>query len=190
MSEQTIRILSLIVGAILATISWVRNDIIFLIPAMIIAPIAAILNDIAFNTVNVQVTNVLTNLLMLGIVSVIAIVISFRLGKIVKVDTDKLKKIDQFSDTKWTHLSIAFVIGVFAAICLSTPSTYNKILCIIVCMAATILTPLIDIGIVASSLPATSKTDIITNDLKICMTNMLGFVVGASAVHYYLKKHK
>lgn len=184
-SEQTIKILALAISTVLATVGWIRNDLIYLIPAIIISPIGSVLNDIAFSAVNVQIISALYNLLLLGIMAVLGIVISFRLGKISEINIDTLRKTDKFDEIKWIHLVISVIVGIFTAILLSTPTVMNKISCVIIGMVATILTPLIDVGIVSSMASTPNKIDTIFNDLKICLTNVVGFTLGAGLVHYY-----
>jgi hypothetical protein len=183
MSESgTIKIVSLIMSAILATLGMINNDLILLIPAMIISPIGFILNDISNSLVTLKVIELVNNLLLLLLVIIVTMVIGYRLSKM--FNGTMFRKSDQFNETKWKHIFVSVIVGIFSTWFFSIPTFLTQTFSIIVGMVATVLPPLISIGFHYNDYPKTKK--IIINDFKIVTTNLIGFTLGASLVQYYL----
>lgn len=190
MSQTSIRILSLIVGAVLATFGLIKNDLLLIIPAIIISPIGAVLNDIAYHSVYLQIYGILFNLMMLVVMGVVSFLIGIKLGKVQKIDKAHLRKYEEFEKSGWLHAGLGVMLGMFTAYLVTVAKDSNSIIpqMVGIGIAITLLPPIVDMGLRLGQ-PSLDNW-VILNDLKIVSTNIATFILGAGAIHYLYKHNK
>lgn len=172
--------LLIIVSAILGTFGMIKNNVMLLLLATIISPIGVILHDISSGIVHQHFQSTITNFAMLTF----AIIITVSLARIgYRSRTSQARKIDDFNETKLFHIAVSSVVGILTTYLTivakkSTAPIVPQVIGIIIGIAGTLLTPLVDIGL------NINQSSIVINDLKIFMVNVLGFMIGAGIVHY------